>query len=77
MMPSETKVKCKSCGHVYHYNFSDTCNNFSKKCDNAARILGALGGNLFFAARKSETTIDYNKCQKCGSRNVVKKTVKF
>jgi len=76
-MPTETRITCKSCGKVSHYNLDDKLNNFDKQLQNVSRRLGALGGNPFLAARKSEATIDFNKCQYCGSRNIIKEKIKF
>lgn len=75
-MPSETRVTCLSCGYVYHYDKSDQLTNLSKKLDNTARFIGGIGGSVH-GGRKSEGTTNFNRCQKCGSRNVKVETVNY
>ena len=75
-MASETRVTCLSCGYIYHYDNTDKLNNLSKKFDNAARAIGGIGGSIH-GGRKSEGTINFNRCQKCGSRNVKSETINY
>ncbi|MDX8551780.1 hypothetical protein KHC33_04085 [Methanospirillum sp. J.3.6.1-F.2.7.3] len=72
----ETRVTCKTCGHVYCYNNLDVMNNITKKIDNTARFFGSLA-NSPIGGRKSEDTIDYKRCQKCGSRNIISEIIYF
>lgn len=75
-MSKEIRVTCLSCGFVYHYDKFDVIDNFGKKCDNAAQFFGGLAGNAI-GARNKEKTIDFNMCQKCGSRNIKKENIVF
>lgn len=77
--------KCNVCGHIFCYTLEDLEENRrlakSATSSSIAGLAGALGG--FYAASANNTqsandqlarVVDYDKCPKCGSRNLVDAT---
>ena len=80
---TEVKMKCKTCGHVYCFNGEDLARN-QKLAKEAAvhSIMGigeAIGGTRIgsqlavnSADAKLNQIIDYTRCPKCNSADVIK-----
>ena len=78
---TEVRMKCNSCGHIYHYNAADLERN-KQLAKGAVRdsILGvgeALGGTRIgsqlasdAADNKLNQIVDYTRCPKCNSVDV-------
>lgn len=79
------RKKCNICGHIFCYTLEDLEENrrLAKSATGSSivGIVGALGG--YYAASSNSTQsandqlarmVDYSKCPKCGSRNLVDAT---
>lgn len=77
---NETKCTCNSCGNIYYYGKEEVLEKTVNSLDNASKELAAASCcycNPFINATKTKNDItDYNKCPKCGSRNIIKEKIK-
>ena len=79
------RKKCNICGHIFCYTLEDLEENRrlakSATGSSIAGIAGALGGYYAASANSTQSAndqlarmVDYSKCPKCGSRNLVDAT---
>ena len=79
------RKKCTICGHIFCYTLEDLEKNqrFAKSAaaSSVAGIAGALGGYYAASANNTQSAndqlariVDYSKCPKCGSHNLVDAT---
>lgn len=75
----ETRCTCFSCGNIWHYGKKEIRDNRSKKMDNIGKEAAAATCcycNPLINATKTKTEItDFDKCPKCGSRNIKKEEI--
>ena len=79
------RKKCNVCGHIYCYTYEDLQNNQrlakSAVWSSVAGLGGAVGGYYGASAVNNQTAndqlsriVDYTKCPKCGSKDIVDAT---
>lgn len=75
------RKRCKICGNIFCYTFEDLENNKRLAKSATLSAFGSLGGTYASSATNIQTAndqlariIDYTKCPKCGSRDLVDAT---
>ncbi len=70
----ETRVTCNSCGNVWHFGKAEQIQEAGKVIGNMGKDMSCCTGSCLGCIPRSGT-VDLEKCQKCGSKNVIKEVV--
>ncbi len=71
----ETRVICKACGNVWHYGKVEELESAGAALQNVGKSMMCCSGCAPAALLPTQTVVDLDKCQKCGSRAVTKEVV--